>query len=123
MQINDENSNNRYIIKKCSQEGIIINNINYKKTILLNLKILISPWEIDNIKDLKEKHLLYIVKTNPKILIIGSGKNHIHIDNKLIFLLYSNNIGCEIMNSYAACRTYNLLAMDNRNVCSILFPV
>ena len=34
MQINDEFSNNKYIIKKCSTEGININDVNYKKSIL-----------------------------------------------------------------------------------------
>ena len=123
MQINDEFSNNKYMIKKCSEEGININHNNYKKSVLINLRNIISPWKIDNIKDLKNNHLLDIIKIKPKILIIGSGKNHIHINNKLFFTLYSNNIGCEIMNTYAACRTYNLLAIDNRNICAILLPI
>jgi len=123
MQINDEISSNRYMIKKCSEEGIVINNTNYRETILLNLEKLISPWSVSNVKDIKEKHMIDVIKMNPKILIIGSGKQHLHINNKLLFLLYSNNIGCETMNSYAACRTYNLLSIDNRNVCCILFPV
>jgi uncharacterized protein len=84
---------------------------------------MISPWPVENIKELKEKHLLDIIKTKPKILIIGSGKEHFYLNNKLLFILYSNKIGCEVMKTQAACRTYNLLSVDNRNVCGLLFPI
>ena len=122
MQINHESSNNEYILKKYSCEGFIINDKLYKNSVFISQKNLISPWLTDNIKNLKKEHLLTIIKLQPKILIIGSGKQHFYLSNDLLFLLYSNRIGCEIMPTDAACRTYNLLSVENRNVCSILFP-
>ena len=123
MQINDESADSKYIFQSCSKKGIAINDKLYTTSILINSNKLISPWSISNIKDLKEDNILEIIKTKPKILIIGSGKQHFYLNNKILFKLYANKIGCEVMQTDAACRTYNLLASDNRNVCGLLFPI
>jgi uncharacterized protein len=123
MQINDESADSKYILQSCSEKGIMISDKMYTTSILVNSNKLVSPWLISSIRDLREIHLLEIIKTKPKILIIGSGKQHFYLDSKLLFKLYANKIGCEVMQTNAACRTYNLLALDNRNVCGLLFPI
>ena len=123
MQINDELSNSKYIFRNCSEKGIQVNEILCTSSICINNNTLISPWLINNIKDLNKKHLLNVINFKPEILIIGSGKHNLYINSKLLFLLYSNKIGCEVMSTQAACRTYNLLTLDNRNVSVILFQL
>merc|ERR1711990_883570 len=123
MQINDEIASNKYVLKSYSKDGIKINDTVYKSSILINSNQLSSPWIVENIKNLKEDHLSDIIKIKPKILIVGSGKQHFYLSNKILFSLYSNKIGCEVMQTDAACRTYNLLSSDNRNVCALLFPL
>lgn len=123
MQINDEIIESKYIIQSCSKEGIVVDKKLYKSTLFITSDKIISPWIVPDIKSLKEKHLLDIIKMKPKVLIIGSGVKHFYLDNRLVFFLYSKKIGCEVMQTDAACRTYNLLSMDNREVCGLIFPI
>jgi len=123
MQITDETTDRKHIIQECSSKGIVIDDKIYKSTIMVSPKNILKKWPVENIRLLKIQHMNDILKIKPKILIIGSGNEQLYLDNKILFALYSNNIGCEIMKTTAACRTYNLLSTDNRNVCSLLFPI
>lgn len=123
MQITDETVENKYVIKSCSEEGITVNEVLYKDSLYLRYNEIVYPWSVRSIKDLRKKDLSEIIKTRPEVIIIGSGKQQFYLNNKLLFLLYSNKIGCEVMQTKAACKTYNLLCLDNRKVCGLFFPL
>lgn len=65
-------------------------------------------------------HMPALFKIKPEILLIGCGEKKILIPHKKLADLMSENIGVEAMDTAAACRTYNILAAENRKVAAIL---
>ncbi len=57
------------------------------------------------------------------VLFIGTGEELAHIPPELRQTLESAGIGVEIMNSPAACRTYNVLLSEGRRIALALIPV
>ncbi|NOD77367.1 MULTISPECIES: Mth938-like domain-containing protein [unclassified Ruegeria] len=57
------------------------------------------------------------------VLFIGTGKDVSHIPQTLRADLENAGIGVEIMNSPAACRTYNVLLSEGRRIALALIPV
>ncbi|WP_299635993.1 Mth938-like domain-containing protein [uncultured Ruegeria sp.] len=57
------------------------------------------------------------------VLLIGTGKDMAHIPQSLRARLESAGVGVEIMNSPAACRTYNVLLSEGRRIALALIPV
>ena len=57
------------------------------------------------------------------VLFIGTGPDLTHIPAHLRTKLEEAGIGVEIMNSPAACRTYNVLLSEGRRVALALIPV
>ncbi|UWR01559.1 Mth938-like domain-containing protein [Ruegeria conchae] len=57
------------------------------------------------------------------VLFIGTGKDLTHIPTDLRARLEEVGLGVEIMNSPAACRTYNVLLSEGRRVALALIPV
>ncbi|VAV99685.1 FIG020313: hypothetical protein [hydrothermal vent metagenome] len=57
------------------------------------------------------------------VLLIGTGPEIAHIPAKLRGRLEAVGIGVEMMNSPAACRTYNVLLSEGRRVATALLPV
>ncbi|WP_170549508.1 Mth938-like domain-containing protein [Ruegeria atlantica] len=57
------------------------------------------------------------------VLFIGTGAELNHIPADLRTALENAGIGVEIMNSPAACRTYNVLLSEGRRVALALLPV
>lgn len=57
------------------------------------------------------------------VLFIGTGPEISHIPAVLRIELESAGIGAEVMNSPAACRTYNVLLAEGRRIALALLPV
>ena len=70
---------------------------------------------------LNSPELATFLQMQPEILLIGCGKQKIHIAPSQLARLTAKNIGIESMDTAAACRTYNVLASENRKVAAFLF--
>jgi len=57
------------------------------------------------------------------VLIVGTGAEIAHIPPGLRRDLEGKGLGVEVMNSPAACRTYNVLVGEGRRVALALIPV
>lgn len=57
------------------------------------------------------------------VLLVGTGAEIAHIPADLRRTLEGVGIGVDVMNSPAACRTYNVLAAEGRRVALALIPV
>ncbi|MEM6656586.1 MAG: Mth938-like domain-containing protein [Pseudomonadota bacterium] len=57
------------------------------------------------------------------VLFIGTGSEVAHIPSELRQVLEAAGLGVEVMNSPAACRTYNVLLSEGRRIALALIPV
>lgn len=57
------------------------------------------------------------------VLLVGTGAELSHIPAALRSALEDAGIGVEIMNSPAACRTYNVLLSEGRRIALAVLPV
>jgi len=84
---------------------------------------LVQKWDVDNPHLLIKDHFLTIAQLKPELVILGTGKK-IHFPSAEDYLfLQQQGIGVEIMDTAAACRTYNFLVADGRNVAAGLFMI
>ncbi len=52
----------------------------------------------------------------PEVIVIGSGPKQEFPTPEMLGAVMSRGIGCEVMDTGAACRTYNILASEGRTV-------
>ena len=69
---------------------------------------------------LNSPELAALLQMQPEILLIGSGTQKMQIPPAQLARLTAQNMGIEVMDTAAACRTYNVLASENRKVAAIL---
>ncbi len=82
---------------------------------------LIENWSVDSYQNLAMQHLDQIILWQPELIIIGSGKVPSFPNPELSAYAASKNTGLEIMDTGAACRSYNLLIDEGRDVVACLF--
>lgn len=80
----------------------------------------ITPWHISSIAAINLS-LENIIACAPDTLIIGTGAKTVMLSPEKLQQLIKHKISYEIMSSVAAAKTYNILAMDNRNVLAAIF--
>ena len=71
------------------------------------------------------KHLDALIAIEPetRIIVLGTGETQVFPDPALYFAVIGRGIGFEVMDTGAACRTYNILISEGRRVVAGLMPL
>jgi uncharacterized protein len=77
-------------------------------------------WNCARFEDLTAEHFARLAQTQPELVIFGSGTRLRFAPPALLRALMENRIGIETMDTLAACRTYNILAGEGRQVLAAL---
>jgi Uncharacterized conserved protein len=85
--------------------------------------LLISPQGVDGWTGYRDVAPLLALSGHVDVLFIGTGSEIAHIPTELRHALEQAGLGVEVMNSPAACRTYNVLLSEGRRVALALLPV
>jgi uncharacterized protein len=67
------------------------------------------------------EHIEKLVKLEQSIILIGTGETQRFLDARILHPALENGIGIEVMNSAAACRSYNVLAGEDRAVVGAFY--
>ena len=93
-----------------------INQIPYAHAVLLSSDGAISAWPVESFDNLKASDFEQMIALKPELILIGTGSRQRFPKPELLKSLISAKIGFEIMDSQAACRTYNILVGEGRQV-------
>ncbi|MBI2728437.1 MAG: Mth938-like domain-containing protein [Polaromonas sp.] len=77
-------------------------------------------WKCARFEDLTEAHFALLAETQPELVIFGSGTRLRFPPPAFMRALMQKRIGIETMDTLAACRTYNILAGEGRQVIAAL---
>ncbi len=76
----------------------------------------LQAWPVASFADLQAEHFAAIAQLAPQVVIFGSGAKLRFAPPALSRSLMSARIGMETMDNAAACRTYNVLSAEGRDV-------
>jgi len=80
----------------------------------------VRPWPPRRFDELTEAHFDSLLHDKPELVIFGSGPNLRFPKPALLRGLIEQRIGVETMDTAAACRTFNVLVSEGRNVIAAL---
>jgi uncharacterized protein len=93
-----------------------VNAVRYAASLVASADRLVTDWPARGVEELASDHLAAIVEFKPEIVLLGTGAAFRFPDRRIFAPLYSAGIGVEVMDTPAACRTYNILLNEGRNV-------
>ena len=97
---------------------VMINNTRHEKSLIVFPDQLIEDWPAKSIEQLESSHLECIIPHRPEIVLLGTGAKLQFPDHALISVLVKAQIGFEVMDTQATCRTYNILVDEGRRVAA-----
>ena len=80
----------------------------------------VRAWAPARFDELTQAHFDSLLGHNPELVIFGSGPRLLFPGPALLRGLIERRVGVESMDTAAACRTYNVLAAEGRNVVAAL---
>jgi uncharacterized protein len=122
MHINLESAD-QYSVQAYSDSQVKINDIAYQRNLIVNNQGVLD-WSILTIHELDETRLQEILSFTPEVIIIGHTATGKFPPFSTINYLSQKRIGIECMSIGAACRTYNVLLSEHREVVlGIIFGI
>lgn len=112
--------NGQYHIRGIQNNGVLINETCYEKSLVVCSHTLIKNWRPHTIADLQPVDWEPIISMRPKIVLLGTGATLHFPDTEIFAPLIEHKIGFEIMDTAAACRTFALLMAEDREVVAAL---
>jgi len=81
---------------------------------------IIENWQAQTFEQLAAEHFELLLPFQPEIVLLGTGITLRFPCPSITKKLISLKIGVEVMDTSAACRTYNILMAEGRNVVAAL---
>jgi uncharacterized protein len=94
---------------------VAVNNVRYEKCVVVSPQAVIE-WRVSGFEALTVADFGFIESMKPEIMILGTGTAQRFPRPELTRALAAGGVGVEVMDSRAACRTYNILATEGRKV-------
>jgi uncharacterized protein len=115
-----DNNQSRYQIRAYKPGMLKVNDETFTSSIIITPNELIEPWQPQTIQELRSELLDPIIQLKPDILLIGTGSTLVFPSVETYGHLINLGIGVEVMDTSAACRTFNALSAENRRVAAAL---
>jgi len=120
MKLHLENADGNYLITGYDLGWVAINHQRYNNNLILLPNQLFPDWDATDFDSIKTTHFEQIARYKPDVVLLGTGSRHQFIHPKLSVSLTEIGISLECMTTNAACRTYNILMAEGRNVAVAL---
>lgn len=120
MDLIENQFNHLYQIKQANSISCQINSEIFEQSLIVSNDQLVADLDLHCITQLTANHIELIVKMQPEILLVATGKQIKYPDHNLLEPLLKRHIGIEIMNNASAARTYNVLLAEERKVVCLM---
>lgn len=108
------------LITGVAPDGIHVGERFFSRSLIVNASEVIPDWCATDVATLDLDALAPALRLGPEILILGTGARIQFPASALFAALAARDIGLEVMDTAAACRTYNVLVAEERPVVAAL---
>lgn len=123
MEFNLEVPENQFFIRSVSESGIRVHENLFNKPFIISGQRIVPEWDVTSVSDINEENLQKIFDMEPEVILIGTGNTQVFLPPSTQVHFFRRNVGFEVMTTDAACRTFNVLASEGRQVVAALLPL
>ena len=120
MKLHLSNSEGRNQITSCASGFVAVNGVRHAHSLLVTPSELVADWPASDAHALTSAHLDAALELQPEVVLLGTGSRLHFPPTDVLSPLIEAGIGFEVMDTGAACRTYNILMAEGRRVLAAL---
>lgn len=96
---------------------VSVNNVRHATGVVVTPQAVVE-WPIVSFEALTADDFAFIGELKPEVVVLGTGAAQRFPRPELARALAATGVGVEVMDTRAACRTYNILASEGRKVAA-----
>ncbi|HEX7027620.1 MAG TPA: MTH938/NDUFAF3 family protein [Gammaproteobacteria bacterium] len=120
MKFSLDNNEVQFRIDAYSADSIRVSGQDYKDSLIVTPGKIIPGWQPASVGELVLRDMEQVLPLDLQVLLLGTGRTLLFPPPPLMAGLAAKGIGLEVMDTAAACRTYNILAAEGRRVGAAL---
>jgi uncharacterized protein len=120
MRFTEDASTAINIIRGYGSGEIRINEQSIRDAVIVSATSLLIEAGLRSVADLGAAQHARMRSLEPELVLVGSGPRQSFPDNSFGAQFLRENIGYEVMDTGAACRTFNVLVSEGRRVVAVL---
>ena len=120
MKLTDEKIAGINLIRSYAPGEVRIGEAVIRGSCLVKTDQLLLDWRPQTVAELTLADLEPLLAMKPELVVMGSGPRQEFPSPQILGAVLARGIGCEVMDTGAACRTYNILASEGRTVVAAL---
>jgi len=120
LKLHLSNSTEKNLFTGYGSGYVLVNQKRYDNNLITMPDHIIENWQVQTFEQLSEEHFELLLPFQPEIVLLGTGDTLQFPSPLVTKKLIAVKIGVEVMDTNAACRTYNILMAEGRNVAAAL---
>jgi len=92
----------------------------YRENVVLTSEAVATGWAASGFEGLTDEDFAQLLTQKPEVVLFGAGASIRFPHPRLTRPLTDAGVGFEVMDTAAACRTFNILAAEGRSVVAAL---
>lgn len=108
------------LVRSCTPAEIRVRDQVIHTSAILTADQLVLDWAPRAIGALRAEHLQAVLALKPELILLGTGERQQFPDASVMRAAQSVGVGFEVMDTRAACRTYNVLVQEGRRVAAAI---
>ena len=120
MKLTDEKIGGINLVRSYAAGEVRIGETVVRSSCLVKADRLITDWRPQTVAEIGVADMEAVLALKPEVVVIGSGPRQQFPAPEILGAVLSRGVGCEVMDTGAACRTYNILASEGRTVVAAL---
>jgi uncharacterized protein len=120
MRFAEDKTAGRYHIQAYALGQVTINEDVFTRSLVVTPGRILLDWQPQSFDELRAEHLILVADLAPEIILLGTGATLRFPGPAVAAPLIDSGIGLEVMDTAAACRTYNILVAEDRQVAAAL---
>ncbi len=115
-----EDCSSPLLIRACARGEITIGDQRYQHSLIVTSQEVIPHWRPSSCEELESGDFDTLRSLQPEVILLGTGERLQFPASRLTVSLLEAGIGMEVMDTAAACRTFNILLSEGRQVVAAL---
>jgi uncharacterized protein len=122
MRFTQDSASSINVIRAYGGGELRINDDTYQGAVIVTPSVVIPEPDVKTLEDLRHVDVARLVALKPELVLLGTGARQSFPPAAFGAQFLKAGIGFEVMDTGAACRTFNVLVMESRQVAALLLP-
>lgn len=122
MRFHQDSSSPSNVIRAYATGEIKINDAAFQSPVIVSSSAVEPGPEIAVADELAARDAAAVLAHEPEVVLLGTGPKQLFPAAEFGAVFLRAGVGFEVMDTGAACRTFNVLVAEHRRVVALLFP-